>query len=94
MKMLPFALLALAGCTTIDHREPQTASECGVTDQAQRRFIGTKFREQDRMALQHETGAPTARVLRPGDAATMDFRPDRLNILVDDDGQVAGLRCG
>jgi hypothetical protein len=33
-------------------------------------------------------------VLRPGDAATMDFRPDRLNILLDDLNEISGLRCG
>lgn len=39
-------------------------------------------------------GAETVRVLRPGQPATMDFRGDRLNVLVDEDGRIAELHCG
>jgi hypothetical protein len=38
-------------------------------------------------------GRPT-RVLRPGDAMTMDYRPDRLNIYLDDDGSLVEVRAG
>ncbi len=34
------------------------------------------------------------RVLGPGSAMTMDYRPDRLNILTDKDNVIIGLRCG
>jgi hypothetical protein len=34
------------------------------------------------------------RVYGPGDAVTMDYRPDRLNIVVGDDGTVAEVKCG
>jgi len=34
------------------------------------------------------------RVLRPGDMATMDHRPDRLNIHLDDQDVIEALRCG
>ena len=34
------------------------------------------------------------RVLKPGDAATMDYRGDRLNILTDDGGTVQSFNCG
>ena len=34
------------------------------------------------------------RVLRPGDAATTDYIPSRLNIELDDAGTVIGLSCG
>lgn len=40
------------------------------------------------------SGARAARVIRPGTMVTMDFRPDRLNIDVDDKGIVTNLRCG
>lgn len=40
-------------------------------------------------------GAPDAvRVLGPHDAATMDYSPSRLNILLDDAGKVFDVRCG
>lgn len=94
MKRWALALIALAGCTTVDRREPAPAGPCVVSEQARMRFVGTKFREQQRAEIEHETRARVARVLRPGDMATMDLRPDRLNILVDDGGLIAGLRCG
>jgi hypothetical protein len=94
MKIWPIALLMLAGCATVDRPEPAPAGPCIVSDQARMRFVGTEFREHQRMNIQYETSARIARVLRPGDAATMDIRPDRLNILVDDAGLIAGLRCG
>jgi hypothetical protein len=49
--------------------------------------------ELGRRALQL-TGARTIRWIRPGDAVTMDFREDRLNIELDARGRVAALRCG
>lgn len=35
-----------------------------------------------------------ARVLAPGDRRTMDWRPERLNIILDAQGRVRALRCG
>ena len=40
------------------------------------------------------SGSASVRVLKPGDAATMDYRGDRLNILTDDDGIVQSFNCG
>jgi pectin methylesterase-like acyl-CoA thioesterase len=34
------------------------------------------------------------RVYGQGDPVTMDYRPDRLNIVVGDDGTVAEVKCG
>ncbi|KQM30087.1 I78 family peptidase inhibitor [Sphingomonas sp. Leaf10] len=34
------------------------------------------------------------RIVRRGQAMTMDLRPDRLTIMVDDDGRVIAARCG
>ncbi len=41
-----------------------------------------------------ESGATNARFLRPGMAMTMDYRPDRLVIDLDEDGRVTATRCG
>ena len=64
---------------------PPPAGPCVVTEEARIRYAGVKFRERMRDAIEYETHSRISRVLRPGDAATMDFRPDRLNILLDDD---------
>jgi hypothetical protein len=41
-----------------------------------------------------ETGASHTRVLRPNQPSTMDFRNDRLDIEVDDQGVIASIRRG
>lgn len=41
-----------------------------------------------------DAGARHYRALGPQDAATMDFREDRLNIDLDDSGRITGFRCG
>ena len=40
------------------------------------------------------SGARTLRWIRPGDAVTMDFRDDRLNIHLDAQHRVERLACG
>ena len=55
--------------------------------------------------LQHLVGAPATaadaisapsdmRIIRPGQAVTMDFRADRLNIELDEDDQISRIFCG
>ena len=34
------------------------------------------------------------RIIRPGDAVTADYNPERLNVEIDADGKVAQIRCG
>jgi hypothetical protein len=34
------------------------------------------------------------RVVRPGEAVTLDYRPDRLNVRRDDDDVIAEIACG
>ncbi|MDS9993317.1 I78 family peptidase inhibitor [Xanthomonas sp. A2111] len=41
-----------------------------------------------------DTGAKTARVLKPNQAVTMEFNGERLNIEVDEKDQITGVRCG
>ena len=36
----------------------------------------------------------TVRILRPGDVVTMDFSPNRLNVDVDLNEVISGVRCG
>jgi hypothetical protein len=46
-------------------------------------------------AIRSAPGGPSRlRVIRPGQPVTMDHVPRRLNILLGEDGLVAGLRCG
>lgn len=56
--------------------------------------IGEPFDEAKLSQLQSDSGARQVRVLRPGEAATMDHRPDRLNVHLDDQDRIEDLRCG
>ena len=41
-----------------------------------------------------DSGSNSVRVLGPNDMATMDFRPDRLNLITNDRGAITSARCG
>ncbi|WP_209308607.1 I78 family peptidase inhibitor [Sphingomonas corticis] len=55
--------------------------------------IGTVLsaRDRDRLAA---VGPATIRLLAPGDMATMDHRPGRLNLELDPHGRILRHRCG
>ena len=42
----------------------------------------------------YDSGARSARVIRPGEAVTMEFRGDRLSIYTDGVGRIRDVRCG
>ncbi|EHJ92985.1 hypothetical protein KUC_2947 [Vreelandella boliviensis LC1] len=56
--------------------------------------IGEPFDAAGFSQLKSDSGVQQVRVLRPGDMATMDHRPDRLNIHLDDQDGIEALRCG
>jgi hypothetical protein len=51
---------------------------------------GTDVVDQARVAADAET----VRLIKPGQAVTMDFRTDRLNLKLDDMGIVIAVTCG
>ncbi len=87
------ATLLLAGCTPVEMRgEHSPPREC--RNEPLKRFIG---RPADAGAIEgarRASGARTVRVLRPGEAMAMDFRADRLTVVVDEHRIVAQASCG
>lgn len=61
---------------------------CGAGPLADR-FVG-----QDAAVLFATFFTAPIRVVRPGDAATQDVQPRRINFDVDADGRITGVRCG
>ena len=86
-------LLFLAGCdATVPGDRPPAfpvgeADTCGGNRYAS--LIG-----QDATALERVLILGQVRVIRPGMAVTMDFRPERLNFEIDGAGRIARISCG
>ena len=58
-------------------------------------FVGQRFDDSLRAAILAATGAATARAYEDGDMVTMDYREDRVNIVLDGDtGLVTDVKCG
>lgn len=98
------ALLATAACATTTPAGQDAAAPAqpapddptlGACDAARvQRHVGRPYQDAMGAQLQQEAGARSVRVLRPGDAATMDYRNDRLNIDLDAQNRIAAVRCG
>lgn len=56
--------------------------------------IRQSFTPQLEAAARARASASTSRVLKPNQAATMEFNGGRLNIDVDSRNRVTGVRCG
>lgn len=90
------------GCTTVPD-EPQPPAEPNLhhwegeppcREEAARDLLGRPAGpELERLALER-TGARTLRWIRPGDAVTMDYRADRLNVELDGQGRARRFSCG
>lgn len=92
MRALRTALLlglALAGASAGGAGAMSRPPKSTCDTEAHAGLIGQTWTE----ALMPERKDPV-RVLHPDSMMTMDYRQERLNIQVDADGKVSGLRCG
>ena len=62
--------------------------------EAAQRFVGKKADEATVKAAVAASGAKAARVIKPDMMVTMDYRGDRLNIRLDDAGDIIAVTCG
>jgi hypothetical protein len=58
------------------------------------RYVGQKADSSVVQAALTATKAKQVRVIKPDMMVTMDFRSDRLNVRVDDDGKIIAITCG
>jgi len=85
-------LLALAGLSACASGERYPEPRCRAAGaQAE---LGKTVSEQVVDDARYAAGAMRTRVIRPGQAVTMDADPQRLNIEVDETGRIRRLRCG
>ena len=89
--------MTIAGCAsaqTPDPAQPAAIGE-GQCDAAKAQHLigreGTESLGAEAMKL---AGAGLWRFLRPGQIVTMEYRADRLNVVLDAQGKVEAIRCG
>lgn len=89
--MIATALLVV-GCMDDSRPKPMPGPRvCNAG--AVQNYIGSGMSPQLQSRLRSRSNASTVRVVRPGEAMTMDFRRDRLTVDVDARGRISGLRC-
>ena len=90
------ALLALATIACAPMEAPDGADPIAGPCVAARvaNLVGRTFTNSLRADALRRSGARTARVIRPGDVVTMDYRSDRLNIHLTPRSRVERLSCG
>lgn len=81
-------LLLLAACTPPPPSLPSlTEDTCNAGRYAD--LVG-----QDATALEKVLILGMVRVIRPGDAVTMDFRAERINFAIDSSEKISRISCG
>ncbi|MPS70757.1 I78 family peptidase inhibitor [Novosphingobium aerophilum] len=94
---LATALFALSACASTgndkvaDATPPSMEPSCGAEQFAS--YVGQPASDEVIAAITASRGDKPMRVIRPGSAVTMDYRPDRLNVQVGDDGKIKGFTC-
>ena len=66
---------------------PEAAGHCG--EDGLQGLVG-----QPRAAFDHSVAAGPVRVLPPGAMVTMDYRPERLNVELNEDDRITRIWCG
>jgi hypothetical protein len=90
---LLLAMLVLAGCTPVEMRGEHAAGRV-CRDGLAQRYLGHAGGAGAVEGARRASGAGSVRVVRPGEAVTMDFRPDRLTVTVDEHQVISRLTCG
>lgn len=90
------SVLGLAACTAQTQPEPSLPPEpapadCGASQLGG--YVGHTASDEVLAAIRGWRGDKPLRVLKPGSAMTMDYRPERLNIFLDNDGVITKFEC-
>lgn len=85
--------LGLAACAAMgpETSAPAPADACGATRVAA--LVGRAWNEVMTDLLER-SGAEQFRLIRPGEAVTMDHRRERLNVYLDERERIVRFTCG
>ncbi|MCK0745492.1 I78 family peptidase inhibitor [Chromohalobacter nigrandesensis] len=94
--MAVFLLAGCAGSSTPDEAPPPPSMSqddaCGA--KALNDYVGQRADGETVGQLETDSAVERVRVIRPGQAVTMDYRADRLNVKLDDEDTIVELTCG
>jgi len=90
--MVALPLVACAQVPPVDETPVMGAGDCDTSKLSD--IIGKTATDALVADAQKRGGARTTRVIKPGQAVTMDYRTDRLNIEVTERNVVTATRCG
>lgn len=92
---LPSAQPAPPGPTTEASSSPAVTpegDECGASKLG--KYLNQLPTTDAMDGIRDTIGHDRIRAINPGDMVTQDFRPDRLNIEIGEDGRIKHFRCG
>lgn len=108
-KLIPVFLVAgLTACTTSGTQRassdapaadragapPSGAASAGCDAQPVQDLIGQKYSDSVGDDARSRSHSSQLRVMRPGQVMTMEYNPERLNIILDGGDAITALRCG
>jgi hypothetical protein len=87
------ALLSLAACAS--QPQPEGIASGGTCNaEPAQSYVGKPASEANVQAAFKASGAKGMRSIKPGQAVTMDYREDRVNIHQDASGNIERISCG
>lgn len=94
--VLPIAVLlgSVVACTTMPPPDADTGATGPCNADNASWAVGQAATPEVVERARAGSNSRDVRVIEPGQAVTMDHRPDRLNIDVNERGAITGLRCG
>ncbi|HET9354859.1 MAG TPA: I78 family peptidase inhibitor [Sphingomicrobium sp.] len=93
--LIPLSLLAIAACSTSARPLPPANPEGAMCTAVQlNRYKGQPRSTELGQRIKAESGARTLRWLPKGTITTMEYREDRVNVRLDENGRVEAINCG
>lgn len=92
IRLLGLSAIAVLMSACATPATPAAAGACNAD--AIRPYVGQVATPAVVDAARNAAGAQLVRALKPNDAATMDYRVERINILVDDANKIVRATCG
>src|SRR5690554_3733321 len=68
--------------------------EMKCQEEATTKWLGQTLDVRTEEEIKHAANAKSVRVGKPGSAFTMDFREDRVNVIVDEKDVITRIYCG